>query len=264
MTLTDSQIEQFHQNGYLVLPRLFSADEVARLREAFQAVSRENHPADIREKRGGAVRTAMGLHQRHETFARLVRHPRLIGPAVQLLGTDQIYVQQVKINVKAAFEGEAWQWHYDFATHHHEDGVPQPLALNLHVFLDEVSQFNGPLHFITGSHRAGPQPAFFDTETTSYDLWCVERKVVERLAAQRGLFAATGEAGTALIFGDSLVHSSPPNLSPWDRRIFSLIVNPVSNAYTRDARPEWKHHRDLSPIAPLADDCLLAPPTGSG
>jgi ectoine hydroxylase len=72
-----------------------------------------------------------------------------------------------------------------------------------------------------------------------------------------GLVSATGPAGTALIFGDCLVHGSPPNLSPWDRRIFSLILNPMSNAQTRFARPNYKHGRDLTPVTPLPDDCLL-------
>ena len=119
----------------------------------------------------------------------------------------------------------------------------------LHVFLDDVTEFNGPLHFITGSHRHGVHETFLDTETTSYDLWCVNRDVVARLGSEGELFAATGPAGTGLIFGDLLVHSSPPNLSPHDRRIFSLILNPVANAYTRDVRPEWKHHRSLAPVA---------------
>jgi ectoine hydroxylase len=68
---------------------------------------------------------------------------------------------------------------------------------------------------------------------------------------------ATGVAGTALIFGDCLVHGSPPNLSPWDRAIFSLILNPIANAQTRFARPDYVHHRDFAPVVPLADDCLL-------
>jgi ectoine hydroxylase len=259
MRLTPSQIERFHDRGYLVLPGLFAVEEIGLLRAALPAIYKDDIPANIREKRGGEVRTAMGLHLRHPVFDKLVRHPRLIEPAFQLLG-DQLYIQQVKINTKAAFEGEVWQWHYDFATHHAEDGVAAPLALNLHVFLDDVSEFNGPLWFIPGSHKRGPVPAALDIVTTSYPLWCVDRATVAGLVAEGGIVSATGAAGTALIFGDCLVHASPPNLSPWDRRIFSLIVNPVSNAYTRTRRPDYKHHRDLTPIVPLGDDCLDSTP----
>jgi len=255
MRLTQTQIERFDTDGFLVLPELFSPDETAILHAALPALYAEATPANIREKRSGEVRTAMGLHLRHPTYGKLVRHPRLIGPASQLLG-DQLYIQQVKINTKAAFEGEVWQWHYDFATHHAEDGVEAPLALNLHVFLDDVSEFNGPLWFIPGSHKRGPVPATLDTTTTSYPLWCVDRDTVAALVRDGGIVSATGRAGTGLIFGDCLVHASPPNLSPWDRRIFSLIVNPVANAYAKTARPDYKHHRDLTPIAMLSDDCL--------
>ncbi len=79
------------------------------------------------------------------------------------------------------------------------------------------------------------------------------------LAAEGGLAAATGPAGTALIFGDLLIHASPGNISPYDRRIFSLILNPLSNAQTARARPDHKHHRDLTSVVPLADDCLRVP-----
>jgi len=201
------------------------------------------------------VRTSMGLHLRDERFDALVRHPRLVGPALQVRA-EPLYIQQVKVNVKAAFSGEVWQWHYDFATHHEEDGVQKPLALNLHVFLDDVSEFNGPLWFIPGSHNVGAHGAHLDTATTSYPLWVVDEPTVKMLAEKNGMVSATGARGTGLIFFDTLLHSSPPNMSPWDRSIFSLILNPVSNAYTQPTRPDYKHHRDLTPVAALDDDCL--------
>jgi len=257
MQLSQTQLRQFEQDGYLVLPELFSAREVEVLRQALAPVFAEDTPANVREKLGGEVRTAMGLHLRHPAYAKLVRHPRLLGPAFQLLG-NRLYPQQVKVNVKAAFEGEAWQWHYDFATHRNEDGVAKPLALNLHVFLDDVVEFNGPLYFIPGSHRHATPAATLDTVSTSYPLWVVDRPSVAKLVEAQGIVSATGPAGKALIFGDTLVHASPPNLSPWNRRIFSLIVNPVENAQTTFARPDYKHHRDFAPLVPLDDNCLLA------
>ena len=169
-------------------------------------------------------------------------------PARQLLGTPEIYAQQVKVNAKEAFTGEQWQWHYDFATHHHEDGVPEPLALNMHVFLDDVTEFNGPLVFIPGSHRDGPAPTALDTETTSYPLWTVGPEVVGPLVERGGLSCPKGPAGTMLIFGDALVHASPPNMSPWQRRVFSLIVNPISNRQTTSRRADHLHHRDTTAL----------------
>ena len=247
MQLTAEQLETFRHDGFLVIEGAFGRDETERLRARLPVLFSEDTPANIREKSSGEVRTAMGLHERDALFAGLVRDPRLVGPAEQLSG-EAVYVQQVKVNVKSAFSGDVWQWHYDFATHHSEDGVPEPLALNLHVFLDDVSEFNGPLYFIPGSHRQGPAPASLDTETTSYPLWVVAPERVADLVARGGIVSATGPAGTALVFGDSLVHASPNNMSPWDRPIFSVIYNPVSNALTRHRRPDYIHHRDTRPV----------------
>jgi len=257
MLLDANQLSEFNDNGFLVLPELFNADEIATLNKAMDDVFAERVDADIIEKHSGDVRTAMGLHQRHNVFDKLVRHPRLVEPAQQLRGHD-LYIQQVKINVKAAFQGEMWRWHYDFATHHEDDGVPAPSALNLHVFLRDVNEFNGPLYFIRGSHLQTSVPAHHDTTTTSYPLWCVEDDAVKGLIEEDNLFSATGRAGTGLIFADTLVHASPPNLSPWNRPIFSLILNPVGNRQTKCARPEYKHHTDFEPVVSLNDDCLLA------
>jgi len=258
VSLTEDQQQEFDRNGYLMLPSLFSAEEIALLQAQLPHLFSDDDPANIREKDGGPVRTAMGLHQRNDIFDKLSRHPRLVVPARQLTGSAlALYIQQVKVNVKAAFKGETWQWHYDFATHHHDDGVPQPLALNLHVFLDEVNEFNGPLYFIPGSHKHGAADVFHDTLSTSYPLWVVHEETVSKLVADAGIVSATGPAGTVLIFGDLMVHGSPSNMSPWDRSIYSLILNPVTNAQTKFSRPDYKHHKDFTTVTPLSDDCLL-------
>lgn len=252
MLLTPDQLAEFHSAGVLAIPGLFSSDEVDDITARLPRLFDERCPENFRERSSDVVRTAMGLHLRDEFFAQLVRDPRLVGPAQQILDDDSLYIQQVKVNAKEAFTGEQWQWHYDFATHHREDGVPEPLALNLHIFLDEVTEFNGPLIFVPQSHRDGPAPTALDITTTSYPLWTVAPDVVRPLAARGGLYCPKGPPGTVLIFGDIMLHSSPPNMSPWDRRIFSLILNPVRNHQTRFARPDHQHHRDFAPVQAVA------------
>ena len=149
------------------------------------------------------------------------------------------------------------QWHYDFATHFGEDGVPKPLALNLHVFLDDVTEFNGPLFFIPKSHKYGSAPSKLDTVTTNYPLWVVDQQNVKTLVKENGIVSAHGKAGTVVIFVDNLVHGSAQNMSPMDRAIFSVILNPCDNTQTKFARPEYKHGRDFKPIKASSYKSLL-------
>ena len=114
MKLTPQQIEDFHREGWLFLPELFSPEEVALLKRESEAIYREHRPEVWREKTG-APRTAFAAHTYNEAFGTLGAHPRLIGPVEQLFG-EQVYMHQYKINAKAAFTGEVWQWHQDYGS----------------------------------------------------------------------------------------------------------------------------------------------------
>ena len=256
MKLNEIQLKKIDENGYLILADCFLNEEVNNLRKAMATVFNEKTEANVVEKSSGEVRTAMGLHLRSKVFDDLTRHPKFFEPACQIRGQN-LYIQQTKINVKAAFTGEVWQWHYDFATHFGEDGVPKPLALNLHVFLDDVTEFNGPLFFIPKSHKYGSAPSKLDTNTTSYPLWIVDQKNVKTLVKENGIVSAHGKAGTVVIFVDNLVHGSAQNMSPMDRAIFSVILNPCDNAQTKFVRPEYKHGRDFKPIKASSYKSLL-------
>ena len=256
MKLSEKQLKEIDEIGYVILPGLFSNKEIKNIRKEMAIVFKETSEANIVEKSSGEVRTAMGLHLRSKLFEDLTRHPKFFEPATQIRGNN-LYIQQTKINVKAAFTGEVWQWHYDFATHFGEDGAPKPLALNLHVFLDDVSEFNGPLFFIPKSHKYGSAPSKLDTVTTSYPLWTVDQQTVKTLVKENGIVSAKGKAGTAVIFVDNLVHGSAQNMSPMDRAIFSAILNPCDNAQTKFARPDYKHGRDFNPIKASSINSLI-------
>jgi len=136
--------------------------------------------------------------------------------------------------------------------------MPAPRAMNVALFLEEVSEFNGPLMFIPKSHKCGVFEAGHDLATTSYPLWTLDRATVTRLVAEGGIVAPKGPAGSLLLFHCNLVHASPGNISPWDRTIVYVSACHVDNHIRQFKRPEWIAHRDFTAIQVLADDCLLA------
>jgi len=255
MQLSAQQLDQLDQNGFLILHDAFSNDEVDLLRSQMPSLMSEECAENQREAEGGAVRNLMSLHRRNPVYARLVRHPRMVKVAEQLLG-EGVYAQQVKINAKEGFEGAGFDWHTDFGTHSKRDGVEKPLALNFHIFLDEVTEFNGPLWFVPGSHKDDIELRK-SVDGQKWELWTVPREVVKEVVERRGLVSAKGKRGTMLIFVDKLLHVSAPNISPYPRWIFSLILNAVSNPAKNDV-PEVAHERDRTAITALADNCLTA------
>jgi len=255
MRLTETQLRQFETEGWLFLPELFTPAEVAVLGSEAEAIFRTPREQIWREK-SGAPRTAFAAHTYNEAFRLLGAHPRLIEPVEQVFA-DRVYMHQFKINAKAAFDGDVWQWHQDYGTWARDDGMPEPRAMNIAVFVDAVMPINGPLMLVPRSHRHGVLDAGHDLATTSYPLWTLDQDTVRRLVDAGGIVAPVGQPGGVLLFHGNLVHGSAGNITPYPRKIVYLTLNAVSNAIRAPTRPEWIAHRDFTPIAPVADDALL-------
>ena len=192
MRLSAQQIEQFKTEGWLFLPEMFDAEETALLKAEAEAIYRQQRPEVWREK-NGAPRIAFAAHTYSEPFRLLGAHPRLIEPVEQLFG-EKLYMHQFKINAKSAFTGDVWQWHQDYGTWKRDDGMPEPRAMNISVFLDEVMHINGPLLLVPKSQTAGDLKASHDKETTSYPLWTLDEETVTRLVREGGIVAPDRQA----------------------------------------------------------------------
>ena len=129
------------------------------LKREAERVAEIEHESVSREGTTGQVKAMFRLHEADGPTAsaafRAAAHcPRVLEPARQLLGDDEIYLHHSKVNKKAAIEGSAWPWHQDFGSWH-LDGIAKPDMLTVMVCLDDAIEFNGCLHFLPGTHRDG-------------------------------------------------------------------------------------------------------------
>ena len=146
-----------------------------------------NRPEVWREK-SGAPRTAFAAHLYNEAFGLLGAHPRMIDPIEQLFG-EKVYMHQFKINAKAAFTGDVWQWHQDYGTWKRDDGMPEPRAMNIAIFLDEVMPINGPLMLVPQEpERRRPQGR---ARSRDHVLSAVDARQGDRDAAGRSRAASS-------------------------------------------------------------------------
>jgi len=263
MKLTPEQRAQFERDGYLFFPGHFSPEETKALTDAVPDLYSKREAFNVREKGSDAVRTNFAAHLISEPFAKLARHPRMVGPVMDLF-EEEVYMHQFKINGKMAFEGQVWQWHQDYGTWLNDDLMPTERAMNVAIFLDDVNEHNGPLMFIPGSHRKGVVDAKHDLTTTSYPLWTVDNDLIAQLVDRAGgkdggIVSPKGPAGSMILFHSCLVHASGSNLSPFNRVAVYLSLCAVSNHIRRHKRPEYIAHRDFTPIEMLPDDCLRKP-----
>jgi ectoine hydroxylase len=268
--LNDHQKRKYLEEGYFVYPRCLSGIALEHVRRSAELCLKDTEdPGLVNEKDGSTVRGLHGTHLRNDVMAKLCRHPTLLEIAKDILGTD-VYVHQFKLNVKAAFVGDVWEWHQDMTFYHREDELPNPEFLTIAVFLDEVTEFNGPLLVIPCSHIDGfretkrieieehdAQNSWLSS-TTAKLRYMVEPETLRKLVGEFGLRAPKGAPGDCIVFHANLFHGSGVNMSPFDRRIVFISYNSVKNLPqpTRPLRPEFLAGRNFSSLEP-SDDLFI-------
>lgn len=270
MKLSEEQHALFERDGFLLIPHAFTDQEIASFHSALTSLDTDR-PGRVLEADHQTLRSVYGPHEYNAAFRSLAHDPRLVGPAQQLLGTP-VYLYQYKINTKAAFAGDKWEWHQDFIFWREEDGMPSPRVLNCALYLDDVTEFNGPMYVVPGSHKLGvvsvvalqddatrkqeydahyadsPQWTANLTATLKYT---IPQSTICRLVDSLGLRSTKGPAGTILIFHPNIVHASGMNMSPHNRSLVIGTYNSVDNkpAPRETQRPEFLASKDTSPIS---------------
>jgi ectoine hydroxylase len=267
--LTHEQVEAYRRDGFLFLPQCYSQEETQRIKERAHAAQQVPGEQIVHEKDAKTVRSLYGLHASDPLFDSLSRHHKLAQSAQALLD-GPVYVYQSKLNYKAAFDGDVWDWHQDYIYWLREDGMPASHVLTAALFLDEINEFNGPLTLVPRSHQKGVlSPAVYDGTPKGYEQgpewignltahlrYTVDRRIVSDLAREHGLVAPKGPAGSVLFFDGNVLHASQANISPFPRRVLLYTYNRVDNAPAKEGlrRPQFLVSRDTRPIeAPLAD-----------
>ena len=255
MKLSKSQIETFNQEGFLFLPELFSGAEINILKAELPKIFSMDREEIERDDSSEEIRGAFAMHQYSTVFAALLRHPRLLEPAHQILGSD-VYCHQYKIITKQPFGKLDFPWHQDFASWHAHDSMPEPKAMNYAVFLDDVNEFNGPIAFIPSSHRQGELASEAEVLPGITPLYTMNTETIATLAEANGIVSPKGPAGSAVFFDSCMAHTSTPNISPWPRNIVYLTCNRTDNFIRTPTRPHYYAGNDFEAISPLPDDCL--------
>ncbi|MGH3873032.1 MAG: phytanoyl-CoA dioxygenase family protein [Pseudonocardiaceae bacterium] len=256
MRLSDHQLGQYRDRGFLVVEDMFSPDEVEILRVGFARDCVLPGPHVVMESGGLQVRSVYASHLRRPEFAALARLPRLLQPVRQLLEAE-VYVYQFKINSKAPLGGEQWAWHQDYPAWRLADNLPAPHLVSVALLLDAVTEFNGPMIYVPGSHRDDMIRQRRESKNTSNhhidpgDI-ALTRDQLASVVDRWGMVGPKGPAGTVTFFHPEVAHGSALNMSPYPRAVLIITYNDVTNSPspTGSLRPEYLVGRDLTPLEP--------------
>ena len=250
------------REGFHIQQDFLSAQEVATCLEEIRSMTEDPRiRADrrtITEPESDEVRSVFDAHLLSDHIARLVREPRIVDRARQILGTE-VYVHQSRVNFMPEFRGSGFYWHSDFETWHAEDGMVGMGAVSLSIGLTDNYAFNGGLMLMPGAHRTfvpclGRTPdENYRSSLRSQRVGVPQEEDIAELARRHGIKQFTGRSGSALWFDCNSMHGSGNNITPYPRSNIFVVFNSVDNALVEpfaasERRPEFVAARDFTPV----------------
>ncbi len=228
--LTPEQVARYRRDGWIVAGDAVTPEQLARLRaelDGWVDESRAHSEPWGPPTLDGRARFDMGAEHTPERPAlRRVNNPsdisghyfeamsnaRVADMAADLVGPD-VKFHHCKINLKCPGANTTVHYHQDFAfTPHSNDDVVTALLM-----LDDVTEENGCLMVVSGTHR-GPMYSLFR------DGAFVGRVSDEDEAAlARRQVAVTGPAGSVCLMHTRLAHGSAPNRSDRPRGLYICV-----------------------------------------
>ena len=226
-TLTEEQLDGFRRDGYLVYGPLLDLALVGAVGERIDALAVGTAPvgesAAIRLEPGAEALEnvterdkawqLLNVAGADEVIRTVTELPALVGLIRQLLQTPEVSFLQDQVLMKPAFHGSQVSWHQDSGYWKNiEPWIDPPAIVTCWVAIDNVTEDNGCVRMVPGSHRHGVLEhrrggdSFLHVQ--GVDLDAARPVVLPR--------------GGVSFHHSCTVHGSAPNLSPNRRRGLAL------------------------------------------
>lgn len=200
MHLTPEQKAFYDENGYVLVPGLFTPEEAAAYRAEVHAIDArqgETNATWASVKGDTAIAHSHDVHFKSGAFTRLLTDARLTGIAQDIIGPN-VQLHHTKMFIKPPERGSPFPMHQDYPYFPHRDH--SMIAVILHF--DDAPEEKGCLCAYPGSHKLGPLPAEGADHHVSQTDFPFE-----------GATTIPAKAGDAIFFNYLTVHGSGINRS---------------------------------------------------
>lgn len=244
--LTDEQVSAYHADGYVLVPQMFSTEEIDLIGRA----AREDRELDAQSQgrddgEGGNVRLSLWNHPGNTIYGMVARSQRIVNSMEKILG-GEVYHYHSKMILKDAKVGGAWTWHQDYG-YWYQNGILFPLMSSVMIAVDPATQENGCLQVLKESHQMGRIDHELRGEQAGANIERVTEaeKVLEKVYCEMN-------PGDALFFHCNILHRSDQNQSDHSRWSLICCYNAARNNPYKES-----HHPRYTPLEKVEDSAIL-------
>ena len=203
--LTESEVEQFHEQGFLSPVPVLSAEEVAYFRERLESFEAK-YPNDVRKLKSKS-------HLLCPWVEEIARHPGILDVYEDLIGPNILcYSMAFRIKDPDGKTHAGW----------HQDGAYNPIKPILVIgglALADCTLDHGCLKVIPGTHKTGVLP---HEDTGNPDSILSRGQYITAGLDETKAVPMELKAGEIGLFNAGIIHSSGLNISD-ERRLILLV-----------------------------------------
>jgi phytanoyl-CoA dioxygenase PhyH len=243
--LTDEQVVEYRQKGYVFARGMFDPEEIGLLlRAAKEDRVLDRHSFAKDDGAGNQVRLSLWNHPGDTLYGMFARCESIVTSAERIL-EGEVYHYHSKMIMKDARIGGAWAWHQDYG-YWYQNGVLYPLLCSASIAVDAATRENGCLQLIEGSHHLGRIDHVLTGDQAGAD-----RGRVDQILARLPVVYAGMDPGDVLFFHANLLHRSAENRSENPRWSMICCYNAARNDPYKDS-----HHPRYTPLAKVPDSAI--------
>lgn len=232
--LTRDEQHLYDEQGYVLIPEVFSAEE---LEEIDQEIDRILPEADAKGDRSGWIYKVAG---KSDLAGRFAEDERLLG-LIETIVRPGIAIHSSKLVTKLPRSEDICHWHQDEAFYLDADNpdTVSKTRMSVWVPLQDANEQNGCLWTVPGSHKWGLE------SYTIADYGTCTKRIDREAYANEHAVAVPVEAGSAVLFSAWTWHHSKNNQTDTIRRAF--IVSYQEATVPRGSGDQLRVLRPASP-----------------
>ena len=246
--LSQEQITQYQENGFVIIRGFFDPEEVEPIRKACE-VDPEIKGSQLKfgDPQGKINQGAFWSDLGDSLLGVLPRLARMVNAAEVLLG-GEVYHWHSKLVQKKPYSEGRFEWHQGYGVWYY-DGCLFPGILSCTIGINNHTKENGCLQVIRKSHLMGRIDHIPDGDSVWADPKRMEQ-VLERLE----VVYCELEVGDVVFFHPNTLHASDGNTTAQTRINMTCHYNLASN------KPYWvegREHRFYQPLKRLPDSAII-------
>lgn len=248
--LSSAQIKQYHEEGFIIIPKFFDQEEIAPLQKLLgkDPELRGSWTQRNTNKEGDNFKASVWTELGNTLLGVIPRMARMVDAAEALLGKACYHWHSKIVKIQPGNSGLAWHQDYDYW---YQDGCLFPRLLTCTIALTPTNKNNGCLQVVKKSHLLGRINHVIVKEKGSQNI--PESPRLEKILEKLEVVYCEIEAGDAIFFHANTLHSSGSNHSEGSRILMHSSYNVVDN---QPFIKKGQEHHSYRPLVKMADSTL--------